>query len=562
MFLSLLFLAMPVQGVTPTDFDARVIELSTSSDGDEWLPIFFDPTGASVDLGNQIPLDLASQTAPIAEWHHVRVALETEIMIQATDPCGSGQTIYHGIDLTGDPVHDPDEDGIWVLHFATLEHGGSINGDGSALDPKLLPDSIKPPKGRETRIRVLIRTTEIVRCEDGSVVVDTPDIRVVCDDGSPDVRPLTNQRFQVSCLRVDNNTPLPSLTTLQGILTFDENGSWSASDGFQHSLDVMTADDSAQDFNSLRGLWGTRKDGRVWMTMEGLKGILVGHLGGWDETLAMTSFENEGVSFTLFGNQWPQSSPADPFQQPTRFLHYGARLELLEVDPLDGDLVWHDAFGRFSGSGGWIGFDGLVLVNELRWLRVFDPGQHQIVTDSDPLSMPQGAPFNVVTTGGEMDFNLLDWNQQHHGSVISDGRFTLSSPSDHTEFAHGIGMTLGIPWTASPSTLTGQTLHGTYFSDIKVEGGTLPAAGRFSVSFESGGVVQWKQQQVVDGQMIAQEFNGTWTMDPEAAVEIDLPGVGRWRGQLSESPRILGLVSSPNGTNGFDDRFIGLLLWQ
>jgi len=105
-------------------------------------------------------------------------------------------------------------------------------------------------------------------------------------------------------------------------------------------------------------------------------------------------------------------------------------------------------------------------------------------------------------------------------------------------------------------------LHGTYFSDIKVEGGTLPAAGRFSVSFDSGGVVQWKQQQVVEGQMVAHEFNGTWTMDPEALVEIDLPGVGRWRGQLSESPRILGLVSSPNGTNGFDDRFIGLLLWN
>jgi hypothetical protein len=123
-------------------------------------------------------------------------------------------------------------------------------------------------------------------------------------------------------------------------------------------------------------------------------------------------------------------------------------------------------------------------------------------------------------------------------------------------------MTLGIPWDTNPSAISGATLHGTYFSDMLVEGGTLPSAGRFSVSFASDGTVQWKQEQIVDGQMGTQEFTGTWTMDPEAMVVIDLPGVGRWRGQLSNSPRILGLVSSPDGTNGFDDRFIGLLLWH
>jgi hypothetical protein len=562
MILPLLLLAAPLQGVTPSDFDARVIELSTSSDGVDWFPVFFDPSGVSVDLGNQLPLDVASETAPVTEWHHVRVALETEIMVQAVDPCGSGQTIYHDIDLTGDAVHDPDGDGIWVLHFTTLENGGSVAGDGSVLNPKLLPDPIKPPKGRETRIRVLIRTTNIVRCENGVVVVDTPDIRVVCDDGEPLSKPLANQKFQISGLLADHTDALPSVTTMQGIWTFDENGSWAASDGFQNTLNVTTAQGTAQDFNSLRGLWGTRKDGKVWMTMEGLPGLLVGNLGGWDETIAMTSFENEGISFTVFGNHWPQSAPADPFQQPTRFLHYGARLDVLETSPFDGDLIWHDAFGRLSGSGGWLGFDGPVIVNELRWLRVFDPAPHQIVTDSDPLPMTEGAPFDVLTTGGEMNINLVDWNQQHHGSVISDGRFTLASPSDPTDLAHGISMTLGIPWDTNPSAISGATLHGTYFSDMLVEGGTLPSAGRFSVSFASDGTVQWKQEQIVDGQMGTQEFTGTWTMDPEAMVVIDLPGVGRWRGQLSNSPRILGLVSSPDGTNGFDDRFIGLLLWH
>ena len=102
-----LLLCVP-QDSTPSDFDVRVVELATSSDGVEWFTVFEDASGVAVDLGSQQPHDLATVTAPAAEWHHVRVVLETQVLVQALDPCGSGQTVYHSIDLTGDPVHDPD----------------------------------------------------------------------------------------------------------------------------------------------------------------------------------------------------------------------------------------------------------------------------------------------------------------------------------------------------------------------------------------------------------------------------------------------------------------------
>ena len=73
------------QESTPNDFDVRVLELAASVDGVEWFSIFEDPSGVAVDLGSQQAHDLATVTAPAAEWHHVRVALETQVLVQALD---------------------------------------------------------------------------------------------------------------------------------------------------------------------------------------------------------------------------------------------------------------------------------------------------------------------------------------------------------------------------------------------------------------------------------------------------------------------------------------------
>ena len=71
----------------------------------------------------------------------------------------------------------------------------------------------------------------------------------------------------------------------------------------------------------------------------------------------------------------------------------------------------------------------------------------------------------------------------------------------------------------------------------------------------------WSQQEAGPEGLQATTFTGTWDMDSQAVVTLDLPGVGRYRGQLSETPRLLALCSSPDGTGGSNDRFLGFLLW-
>lgn len=561
-----LLLCVP-QDSTPNDFDVRVLELATSVDGVEWFSVFEDPSGVAVDLGSQQAHDLATVTAPVAEWHFVRVALETQVLVQALDPCGSGQTVYHSIDLTGDPVHDPDGDGRWELHYATAASGGSLTGAGSAADPAWLPDPIAPPKGRDTRIRVLVETTGIVRCEDGAVVVDTPRVRIVADERPEPGAPLAGQRVQVAGLRVGQvdagqvAAALPQVSTVQGVLDFAEEGTWTLESASLRTSDFSTGAAGAEDPASWHGLWGTTAAGSVWLTLAGYDGFLTGALGNHDEALALTACGPDATRITLFGHRWPQSAPADPYIPPTRFLHYGAHLELFSEAPLDGDLIWRDAWGRMSGSGGWVGFDGQVQVNELRVLSCFDPAPHQVVVDSDPVPFSQGAPFSVLTTGGELDLDLLDWQLPLHGSVIEDGRLTLAAPTPTVGATHGITLTVAIPWSVSGSPLAGRTLSGTYLGDSANGAGTQARSGRFQVEFNADGSASWNQQEAGPSGLQATTFTGTWDMDSQAVVTLDLPGVGRYRGQLSETPRLLALCSSPDGTGGSNDRFLGFLLW-
>ena len=562
MMLPLALLLCVPQDSTPSDFDVRVLELATSSDGVEWFTVFEDASGVAVDLGSQQPHDLATVTAPAAEWHHVRVVLETQVLVQALDPCGSGQTVYHSIDLTGDPVHDPDGDGRWELHYATASGGGSVQGVGALDDPAWLPDPIDPPKARDTRIRVLVETTGLVRCDDGVVEVDTPRIRVAADERPEPGTALFQQRLQVAGLQVDDAVGMPSVRTVQGILDFAEDGTWTLESASVRSSDFGTGSAGTEDPSAWQGLWGATSRGSVWLTLAGYDGVLTGSLGNFDEALALTAFGDDAIRITLFGHRWPQSAPADPYIPPTRFLHYGAHLELFSEAPLDGDLVWRNAWGRMSGSGGWVGFDGQVQVNELRILSCFDPAPHQVVVDSDPVPFPQGAPFSVLTTGGELDLDLLDWQLPLHGSVIEDGRLTLSAPaSDVTGSTHGLTVTVAIPWSVSGSPLAGRTLSGTYLGDTANGAGTQSHSGRFDVEFAADGTATWRQQEAGSSTLETTTLTGTWSMDSEAIVTVDLPGVGRYRGQLSETPRLLALCSSPDGTGGSNDRFLGLLLW-
>ena len=562
MMLPLALLLCVPQDSTPSDFDVRVVELATSSDGVEWFTVFEDASGVAVDLGSQQPHDLATVTAPAAEWHHVRVVLETQVLVQALDPCGSGQTVYHSIDLTGDPVHDPDGDGRWELHYATASGGGSVQGLGTLDDPAWLPDPIDPPKARDTRIRVLVETTGLVRCDDGVVEVDTPRIRVAADERPEPGTALFQQRLQVAGLQVDDAVGMPSVRTVQGILDFAEDGTWTLESASVRSSDFGTGSAGTEDPSAWQGLWGATSRGSVWLTLAGYDGVLTGSLGNFDEALALTAFGDDATRITLFGHRWPQSAPADPYIPPTRFLHYGAHLELFSEAPLDGDLVWRNAWGRMSGSGGWVGFDGQVQVNELRILSCFDPAPHQVVVDSDPVPFPQGAPFSVLTTGGELDLDLLDWQLPLHGSVIEDGRLTLSAPaSDVTGSTHGLTVTVAIPWSVTGSPLAGRTLSGTYLGDTANGAGTQSHSGRFDVEFAADGTATWRQQEAGSSTLETTTLTGTWSMDSEAIVTVDLPGVGRYRGQLSETPRLLALCSSPDGTGGSNDRFLGLLLW-
>ena len=562
MMLPLALLLCVPQDSTPSDFDVRVLELATSSDGVEWFTVFEDASGVAVDLGSQQPHDLATVTAPAAEWHHVRVVLETQVLVQALDPCGSGQTVYHSIDLTGDPVHDPDGDGRWELHYATASGGGSVQGLGTLDDPAWLPDPIDPPKARDTRIRVLVETTGLVRCDDGVVEVDTPRIRVAADERPEPGTALFQQRLQVAGLQVDDAIGMPSVHTVQGILDFAEDGTWTLESASVRSSDFGTGSAGTEDPSAWQGLWGATSRGSVWLTLAGYDGVLTGSLGNFDEALALTAFGDDATRITLFGHRWPQSAPADPYIPPTRFLHYGAHLELFTEAPLDGDLVWRNAWGRMSGSGGWVGFDGQVQVNELRILSCFDPAPHQVVVDSDPVPFPQGAPFSVLTTGGELDLDLLDWQLPLHGSVIEDGRLTLSAPaSDVTGSTHGLTVTVAIPWSVTGSPLAGRTLSGTYLGDTANGAGTQSHSGRFDVEFAADGTATWRQQEAGSSTLETTTLTGTWSMDSEAIVTVDLPGVGRYRGQLSETPRLLALCSSPDGTGGSNDRFLGLLLW-
>ena len=562
MMLPLALLLCVPQDSTPSDFDVRVLELAASSDGVEWFTVFEDASGVAVDLGSQQPHDLATVTAPAAEWHHVRVVLETQVLVQALDPCGSGQTVYHSIDLTGDPVHDPDGDGRWELHYATASGGGSVQGPGTLDDPAWLPDPIAPPKARDTRIRVLVETSGLVRCDDGAVEVDTPRIRVAADERPEPGTALVQPRRQGAGLQVDDAIGMPSVRTVQGILDFAEDGTWTLESASVRSSDFDTGSAGTEDPSAWRGLWGATSRGSVWLTLAGYDGVLTGSLGNFDEALALTAFGDDATRITLFGHRWPQSAPADPYIPPTRFLHYGAHLELFSEAPLDGDLVWRNAWGRMSGSGGWIGFDGQVQVNELRILSCFDPAPHQVVVDSDPVPFPQGAPFSVLTTGGELDLDLLDWQLPLHGSVIEDGRLTLSAPASNvTGSTHGLTVTVAIPWSVSGSPLAGRTLSGTYLGDTANGAGTETHSGRFDVEFGADGTAIWRQQEAGSSTLETTTLTGTWSMDSEAIVTVDLPGVGRYRGQLSETPRLLALCSSPDGTGGSNDRFLGLLLW-
>ena len=571
MILPLLLLILPTQGVTPVDFDVLAIGCEASADGQSWYTIFSDPQGTAADLGNQEIVNVSTIPAPSADWHHVRVSLGTQIMVQAEDPCGSGQTIYHFIDLTGDPIHDPDGDGVWTIYYATITGGGTYGGDGSAESPRLLPDSIKPPSSGETRIRLLVRTTEIVRCENGETVVDPPDVRVVCDDGDLGSSPLYNQRFQVAGIRSETSGEWPVLQTVQGVFEFHGDGTWNVTDGLERTLDVATADSDAHGVDHLGGLWGTRQDGRVWLIMDGYPGILAGHLGQWDKTLALTSLESSTSSMVLFGHKWMPSVPANPYQHSARFLHYGAELDLFTAEPLVGDLVWSNAWGKFVGTGGSVGFEGPVNVTEMRSLDVFEPGPHQVIFDNDLVAMPMGAMFNVLTTGGEMDFNVLDWGRPHHGSLSadpypaalggSDGRFALLGTSGSPAYAHGLTLTLGIPESASSGLLNERYLRGTYFSDRIEEGAVQTSSGRFTLFFASGGSLMWYQDGLVDGELAQEQFSGSWSIDNQGQVSVDVPGKGRYRGQVSDTPDVLGLVASPDGSGGVNDRFIGLLLW-
>lgn len=570
MILPLLLLALPVQDVTPTDFDVRAIGCHASSDGESWYTIFSDPQGMAADLGNQEVVSVSTIPAPSAQWNRVRVSLDTKIMIQADDPCGSGQMIYHYIDLTGDPVHDPDGDGIWRIHYATVTAGGTLDGNGSEESPRLLPNNIQPPSAGETRIRLLVRTTDTVHCVDGELVVDPPDVRIVCDDGDLDASPLYNQRFQMAGIKVDNSGEMPVLQSIQGIFDFNGDGTWSVSDVTERTLQVATASTESVAITDLGGLWGTRQDGRLWMIIDGYPGILAGNLGGWDETMALTSLTTGDTSMVLYGHKWTPSVPANPYQHSARLLHYGATLDLFTQDPLVGDLVWRNAWGRFMGTGGSVGFEGPLNVTDLRILDVYEPGPHQVILDNDLVSMPMGALFNVITTGGEMDFNILDWDMPHHGSLIadpypaslggSDSRFCLLGTSGSPAFAHGLTLTLAIPASVSSSALSGRTLRGAYFQDRSEASGVHSMSGRFTVTFNSNGSIQWYQDAVVDGQLVKQQFSGTWSMDSEGQVILDVPGVGRYRGQISDTPNVLGLVASPDGSGGINDRFIGLLL--
>ena len=87
------------------------------------------------------------------------------------------------------------------------------------------------------------------------------------------------------------------------------------------------------------------------------------------------------------------------------------------------------------------------------------------------------------------------------------------------------------------------------------------SSGRFTLFFATGGSLTWYQDGLVDGELAKEQFSGSWSIDNQGQVSVDVPGKGRYRGQVSDTPDVLGLVASPDGSGGVNDRFIGLLLW-
>jgi hypothetical protein len=449
-----------------------------------------------------------------------------------------------------------------VLHYSTADAGGHVAGTGSLLTPALLDRAIQPRRGFATNVRVLLETSGTVHCDGAAVSLDVPRLRVVSDDETSDGASLEGARFQIAGLVATPSAQLPRFSSLQGVLELHADGRWSVEQGSFRSTNLGTDQSIIEDPADLTGLWGARGDGALWMTLAGYPGILSGTLDQSQETLALSGVADSQMRLVIFGHRWPQSAPADPFIPPTRFLHYGVTTEVYDEAPLDGDLVWRDAWGSLSGSGGWATFSNSVIVNELRLFHCFEPAPWQVALDSGPIPFNQGAPFQVLTTGGEMDLDLLDWSLPHHGSVISDGRWTLSAPTSASGLAHGLTMTVAIPGSVTGNPLAGRELSGSWFGDRAGSSSTQVDAGFFRVAFASDGTCTWTQE--THGSGIDQPrhtFEGTWSMDSTGVVSIDLPGVGRWRGQLSDTPRLLALTSSPDGTGGANDRFLGLLLW-